>query len=273
MRTSLSLLALPALVLAADPPQIPLLDTLRGWFDKAAALIPTSIPIPDASIHIPNPLDAGAAKVAGLVVHPLNRTNWHDVLEPAGPSITGTSYDWLVYVTGDTSCYGLCKNVTKAWNTSTAILSASPNHPNLASIDCDSFSGGYLCSLWDVKPPSIYHLSFPASGELTPTIRFIPLNHTSVTAASLSGIHTAKAYQLTEPYEGIWHPWTGFLAKYHLAEPVAWLMFGMSKLPSWAPMIIVSLLSRTMMKPAIERRLAGRGAAAPPAAAPAVPKA
>jgi hypothetical protein len=104
-----TLLLLPAAVLAAE--QIPLLDKVKGWFSAASALIPTAVPT-----AISSPLDAGAAKVASLVVHNLNSSNWKDVLEPAGPSITGVGNEWLVYIHGDESCLGGCLNATKAWN-------------------------------------------------------------------------------------------------------------------------------------------------------------
>jgi hypothetical protein len=117
MKPSSLFLALPTLALAAD--QVPLADRIKGWFDKATSLIPTAIPTPSV---LANPLDAGAAKVAELLVHPLNNSNWKDVLEPAAPRIDGLASEWLVYVYGQDSCRSGCKNATKAWNVSNKVL-------------------------------------------------------------------------------------------------------------------------------------------------------
>lgn len=69
MRVSTIVLALPALATAQQ--QIPLLDQVRGWFDKATASLSAVVSsatesIPSASI--PDPVASGAAKVAELKV-------------------------------------------------------------------------------------------------------------------------------------------------------------------------------------------------------------
>jgi hypothetical protein len=114
MKPSSLLLTLPALAVAAEQ-QVPLLDRVKGWFNQATSLIPSAIPTPSVLAH---PLDAGAAKVAELVVHPLNSSNWKDVLEPAAPRIDGLPSEWLVFIQGTEVCRGGCVNATKAWNVS-----------------------------------------------------------------------------------------------------------------------------------------------------------
>lgn len=108
--TSSLLLALPALTLAQD--QVALGERLKGWFNKATANIQSSIP----SV-MPNPIDAGAAKVAEQVVHPMNLSNWKDVLKPDESALGGQPEEWIVFFDGENkTCYGLCANASKAWN-------------------------------------------------------------------------------------------------------------------------------------------------------------
>lgn len=47
--------------------------------------------------------------------------------------------------------------------------------------------------------------------------------------------------------EGYFHPFDGELAKYGVAVPVAYLLWGLSVVPSWAMMLGISFISRTMM--------------------------
>jgi hypothetical protein len=114
MRTSSILLALPALALAQD--QKPLggfFDKLKGAVKAASTYIPTSIP----SV-IPDPVDAGASKVAARVVHKLNLTNWKDIVSPSAASSKSTGPEsWMIYITGgNKTCYSLCDDADAAWN-------------------------------------------------------------------------------------------------------------------------------------------------------------
>jgi hypothetical protein len=241
--TSAILFALPALALAEE--QAPLFDRLKGFFNKATSSIIESVP----SV-VPDPIDAGASKVAEAVVHTLNQTNWQDVLTPSATSQSEGPEEWMIYVNGgNKTCWGLCGNATKAWNASTALLAASKDAPNLATVDCEAES--ILCNLWLVSPPSIYHILLPKplADQSTPatTVRYIPLNATSVTAQQIAAIHTEEKYKETAPYEGYWHPFDGVLAKTGLNLPVAYVMWGFARMPSWLPMILISFLSRTFM--------------------------
>ena len=132
---------------------------------------------------------------------------------------------------------------------STALLAGSSNAPKLAAIDCEEEP--VLCSEWVVTPPSIYHflLPKPLADQSKPvtTARYIPLNHTTVTAQQIAEIHTKQKYTETAPYEGYFHPFDSQLAKTGLNLPVAYVMWGFGKMPSWLPMILISFLSRTFM--------------------------
>jgi hypothetical protein len=103
-----TLLLLPLLALAEQ--QVPLKDQAAGWFDKAKAYVSNAIPTaPD----LPDPIDAGASKVAGAVVEKINIRNWQRKLSPK-PDV---EEEWLLFLTGgNKTCYGKCGPVTAVWN-------------------------------------------------------------------------------------------------------------------------------------------------------------
>ncbi|KAF2185184.1 hypothetical protein K469DRAFT_707966 [Zopfia rhizophila CBS 207.26] len=240
--SSALLLALSALALAEE--QVPLGDKLKGWFNKAKEAVTSAVPA------APSPLQAGSAKVTQKVQHELTADNWKTVLTTDPTTSAPTTQDWMVFINGgNVSCYGFCGNASKAWNESVAILSASPKSPNFAVIDCDKQP--ILCNSWSVGPPSIYYMSIPKpladQSAPVPTVRYIPLNRTSVTANTITKLVVDKEYEKTEPYEGVWHPFNGLLQQYSLAIPVGYILWGFSKMPSWLPMILISFMSRSFM--------------------------
>ena len=83
------LLALPALAVAEE--QVPLLDKVKGFFNKATA--------------------------AAAIQYPITLENWKEVLTVDPTASPPTTQDWLIFTTGgNTTCFGLCGNATKAWN-------------------------------------------------------------------------------------------------------------------------------------------------------------
>jgi len=257
MRPSL-LLALPALALALEQQQ-PLTDRLKGWFNQATAYVESSIPT-----SVPNPVEAAAAKVASVATTTLTTANWKEVLAPGDAKFSGAPHEWLIYVHGSNkTCYDNCANATKAWNPAVAILSVLPSAPSLATIDADKEA--ILAHQLALSPPAIYHVLL--SNTEDPIVRWIELNQTAVAASDIVELHTKRTYEKTEPYTGAFQPWNGWLAKSGLNIPLSYVMWGFALLPSWAPMIIVSLLSRTLIGSRSRGPQGGR--AAPGAAAPA----
>jgi hypothetical protein len=115
--TSPLLLALPAICLAQD--QFPLVEKIKGWFNKATSSIQSSLPT-----IAPDPIDVATSKIAEQVVHNINLTNWRDILKPSPSVLGGPPEEWFVYFDGgNKTCYGLCMNATKAWNVRKAIKS------------------------------------------------------------------------------------------------------------------------------------------------------
>jgi len=263
MRTSPIILALPALSLAQD--QIPLFDKLKGFFNQAtaaaSAYIPTNIPS-----SVPEAVNAGAAKASAQFVPSLNLSNWQSIVTPSASAKSTGPEEWLVYVTGgNKTCYGTCGNATAAWNKAAPVLSASTSGPKLAVVDCETEQ--ILCNTWAAGPPAIYHflLPKPLADQTKPatTVRYIPLNRTTVSAKDIIDISTKQKYLETAPYEGYFHPFDGLLATTGANLPLAYGMWALALMPSWAPMILISLFSRTFMG----RRMPQGGTAPAPAAA------
>ncbi|PSN61163.1 hypothetical protein BS50DRAFT_562601 [Corynespora cassiicola Philippines] len=243
MRFSSTLvLALPALALAEE--QIPLVDKLKGFWNKAKESVSSAVPAPSA------PVVETSAKAVEYIQHHLTLENWKEVLTVDPAASAPTTQDWLVYVNGgNTTCFGFCGNATKAWNASLPVLAAQPNPPKFATVDCDEEP--ILCNSWSVGPPSLYYFQIPKpladQSAPAPTVRYIPLNRTTTTAETFKELVVDGEYEKTAPYEGYWHPFNGFLAQNQLAVPVAYVLWGFSKMPSWLPMIIISFFSRSIM--------------------------
>lgn len=97
---------LPALAIADD--QKPLQEKLSTWFDMAKSYI--------SSATLSSPIDAGASKVAGLVVEQITNENWkREMLPPAGDPSKGPQ-EWMVLFSGNTTCHGRCVRVDQAFN-------------------------------------------------------------------------------------------------------------------------------------------------------------
>lgn len=259
MRTSQLLLALPVLA-AAD--QAPLLDQLKGYWSQAQASISsvvsgvsTAIPSAPSSIPIPaNPAAAAAASaaagVAALNVERITLDNHKDVLKAGRATASPGLEEWLIFVTGgNKTCFGLCNHAETQWNESVALLSASPSAPTLGMLDCEG--SPVLCNAWAIGPPSLIHLVLPQplADQSLPatTYRTMDLNRTSVTAQQIANFHIKEEYKNVEPYEGLWHPYDGPLAKLGLNIPIGYAIWGFSVVPSWLFMIVVSFVSRNVM--------------------------
>ncbi|EME49842.1 hypothetical protein DOTSEDRAFT_50023 [Dothistroma septosporum NZE10] len=266
MRTSPIVLALPAL--AAAQQQIPILDQVKGWFAKASESVAAVVSSATESASIPNPVASGAAKIAQLNVHRVDLNNFQELIKPGSATAAPGIQTWEVFVTGgNKTCYGACNRAETAFNESVALVAASPNPPNLGLLNCET--DGVLCHAWAVSPPQLLHMQFPQplADQSTPasTVRSIKLNRTTITAPEIAAIHLQDKYLETDAYEGFWHPFDGPLAKYNLALPVGYVIWGFSQIPSWAFMIGISFFSRTIMG----RRTQPGAGRAPAAAQPA----
>ncbi|KAF1962953.1 hypothetical protein CC80DRAFT_398519 [Byssothecium circinans] len=240
--TSAIVFAFAASTLAQD--QVPLVDKLKGWFSQASAAVSSAVP------SAPSPVAASRAKVAEAIQYPLTLENWKETLTVDPTASAPTTQDWLVFVTGgNATCYGFCGNATKAWNASLPLLAAKPSPPKFAVLDCETEQ--ILCNSWSVVPPSLYYFQIPKplADQSAPaaTVRYQPLNRTSTTVDTLKKLVLDNEIEKVTPYEGYFHPFNGELQQYGLAVPLAYAIWGFNKMPSWLPMILISLVSRSFM--------------------------
>ena len=247
---SLILALLPSLTLSAE--QIPLTEKATGWFNKAKSYVPTAAKAPVSS---------SAAKVAAEIITPITRENWESTLSPTpdsdarrkvqgkGAATTGPD-TWLVLITGgNKTCHGRCTGVEQAFNQSAALLAADPTSPKLGILNCDR--DAILCGIWAANVPTLWHIERPVpdpdQSRASTTIRIIDVNTTTITAPEIVQLHTQKGYLDAAVYEGAFHPFNGWLARYQLNKAIGYVLFGVSVVPSWAFMIVVSMVSRQFM--------------------------
>jgi hypothetical protein len=115
MRLLAVLLLLPAVAIADD--QVPLKEKAAAWFEKAKSYIPSAAP--------PSPIDAGASKVAGLVVEKITKNNWRTKLLPVADDGSKVPQEWMVMFSGNTSCYGRCDQADQAFNVRSRLMEPS----------------------------------------------------------------------------------------------------------------------------------------------------
>ena len=60
-------------------------------------------------------------------------------------------------------------------------------------------------------------------------------------------LHSGKKYETGLVYEGYFDPIDGQLAHFGLLKPIGYVLFGFSMIPSWAFMLVISMVSRTVM--------------------------
>lgn len=266
MRVSPVVLALPALAAAAE--QVPLLDQLKGFFNKATAAISSSVPsVPSAAAPIiENPIDSGAAAIAQLSVDRVTVDNYKQIIAPSGAASGPEPF--LLFVTGgNKTCFGLCAHAETEFNKSVALISAASNPPHLGLLNCEAEP--VLCNAWAVGPPSVLYMQLPQpladQSKPATTVYNIPLNRTSVTAAEIAALHTETKFSENAPYEGYFHPFDSQLAKLGLDIPFGYGVYYFSLIPSWAMMVGISFFTRTFMS----KRMPQGGAPRPAGAAPA----
>lgn len=259
-------LALPALATAQNI-QKPLLEQAGDWINSLRGYIPSTVPAVPAAVK--SPVTASAAKVAAKKVVPLTMANYESELTPS-PNSAQSPQEWMVFISGgNRTCGGHCERLEWEWNQTATLLAADPTSPNLAFVNCDK--QGVLCSTWMAKPPTIWHIQRPVAqaDQSTPasTIYINYFNVTHSTAGDMVALHTGKQYETGILYDGWFDPFDGQLAKLGLNKAVGYVLFGIGMVPSWAFMIVVSMVSRTIISrrngpnPAVQQQEAQRRAA------------
>ncbi|CAD6590931.1 MAG: hypothetical protein ASARMPRED_005109 [Alectoria sarmentosa] len=263
-------LALPALA-AAQNIQKPLIEQAGDWLYSIRDYIATNVPttMPAVPTAVKSPVAASAAKIAALKVTSLTMDNYESELTP-DPNSAKSPQEWMVFISGgNKTCGGVCDRLEREWNETASVLAADPTAPNLAYVNCDK--QGVLCSTWMAKPPTLWHIQRPVAqaDQSTPasTIHINYFNVTHSTVGDMVAIHSGKKYEEGILYEGWFDPFDGQLAKLGVNKAVGYALFGIGMVPSWAFMIVISMVSRTIIarrngpNPAVQRQEAERRAA------------
>lgn len=140
---------------------------------------------------------------------------------------------------------GRCERAEKAFKETATKFAVLPNTPNMALVNCDDQP--ILCNAWAATPSwlwSIQMLSDPAATDIYKK----RLNTTTVTSGELvelkSKPKTDEAWQLLESR---FHPFHGQLTDLGVTVPIGYVLWAFSILPSWALMLVISMVSRSMM--------------------------
>ncbi|CAN8104421.1 unnamed protein product [Discula destructiva] len=255
LSTSSALAALPLLAAAQD------LEQYKAQFQSFVDNFGSYIPNPNRH----DPVHAAETKAGPSKTDILTLSNWKETVYAPVSAQSTKPEEWWVFITGgNKTCFGHCGRVEAAFNQSAPQIAALPDAPHIGYIDCDAQP--ILCNACSAGAGSIW--LFELLPEPAPVdIYMRRMNLSTVEPASFVELYKTREdkSQFTKK-EGYFHPFDGELAKYGISVPVAYLLWGLSVVPSWAMMLGVSFLSRTMMS----RRMAppaGRaagGAQAPP---------
>ncbi|RJE18665.1 hypothetical protein PHISCL_09001 [Aspergillus sclerotialis] len=148
-----------------------------------------------------------------------------------------------------------------AWSLRPSRRIADKNSPNLGRLNCEE--NQVLCSAWSAGAPSVWYFKVPQAqleGRAETPLHITYMNSTTITAEGMFKIYSEKKYERSPPYQGFLHPTDGLLAQYGLGIPVGYLIYGLSAIPSWAFMVGISFMSRTIMG----RRVGNQAARNPP---------
>ncbi|KAL2260989.1 hypothetical protein VTK26DRAFT_4835 [Humicola hyalothermophila] len=240
-------------------------------------------------------------------IETLRFDGWKETLYAPVQADASTPEEWLVLISGgNKTCYGHCARLEKAFNASALPFASLPDSQSdrlhLGYLNCDDHP--VLCNAWSAGTGSLWHLELlpPPAPVVIHTRRF---NLTTVTEQDLvdafvkykSGAEAEEAKKEQEQREkekaeggegegekvkrrelrfvrfdndGWLHPFDGKLARYGLNVPLGYAVWALNSIPSWAMMLAISFISRTMMNRRIDgmNRPANRAAGAAPRGAP-----
>lgn len=145
----------------------------------------------------------------------------------------------------DRTKIGHCLKIEAAFNESATKFAELPQSPHLGFINCDDEP--VLCNVWSAGAGNLWVFQMlppPAPVD----IYYKRLNFTTTTSQDIVDSYTGKAEDAKFlKNEGYFHPFDGPLARYGLAVPLAYFFWALNQIPSWAMMLVVSFVSRSMM--------------------------
>ncbi|KAI1257311.1 hypothetical protein MGN70_000351 [Eutypa lata] len=236
--TAAALFGLPLLAVADVPEyQAQFQEVLGPYIDKIKPYIP------NPNKH--DPIGAAEAKAGSLNLDILTINNWNSTLfGPVTPETTTPVEWWVLFTGGNKTCFGKCGRVEEAFNQTAAKFALEPNSPHTALINCDNQP--VLCNAWSAPTGAFWIFEMlPAPAPINIwTKRF---NMTTVTSDDFVQLHQDGFKSSAHLHDGFFHPYNGKLAEFGLSTAVGYALWIMNAIPSWAFMVGVSMLSRSMM--------------------------
>ncbi|KAK7733069.1 hypothetical protein SLS53_008256 [Cytospora paraplurivora] len=240
MRFSASsiLSALPVLA-AAQGEQF---EQYKAQFQQVVGQVGSYLPNP--SKH--DPIQAAQAKAGESKLNILTLNNWKETLLAPVDAEQTTPEEWWVLITGgNKTCFGHCSKIEDAFKQSAAQLALQPEPPHVGYVNCDDQP--ILCNLWGAGAGSLWLFEIPPPPA--PVDIYVKrLNLSTTDSATVTDLYKTRGDKSQFVLkDGYFHPFDGELVKYGVAVPVAWFFWVLSVLPSWALMLGMSFISRTIM--------------------------
>ncbi|KAK0705385.1 hypothetical protein B0H67DRAFT_558005 [Lasiosphaeris hirsuta] len=241
--TNSALLALPLLAAAAESP----FEQYKAKFQNFISSFGAAVP--NVAEKVAPAATSSKSKVAAKEIKSLTLSNWKETLyAPVKPEAIQPEEWWVLVTGGAKTCFGHCTKIEVAFNETAAKMATNPKSPHLGRVDCDDQP--VLCNSWSASTGALWIFEMlPSPAPID--VYWKPFNLTSVTGQDLQDLYakTTKEgnkedFRLITSY---FHPFNGVLADYGAAVPIGYALWALNVLPSWAMMLIVSFLSRSMM--------------------------
>jgi hypothetical protein len=114
----------------------------------------------------------------------------------------------------------------------------------MAYLNCDDQP--ILCNSWSAAAANLWVFEMlPRPAPIDVWKR--RLNLTTTTDESILQLQNVDKEDKFNKVDGLFHPFNGFLADSGLAVPMAYFTWGMSHIPNWLFMLVLSMFSRRMM--------------------------
>jgi hypothetical protein len=199
--------------------------------------------IPSPSIH--DPIAAMEAKLGEKKLSVLTIDNWKDTLyEPVAADATAP-VEWWVLITGrNKTCFGRCDQVETAFNETAGKFAVLPGSPNMGLVNCDDQP--ILCNSWGAAAANIW--VFDMLPEPAPIdIYKKRLNTTTTSSDDIVALRDADREATFVKLDSMFHPFNGKIAELGMSQVVGYIFWVFNLIPSWATMLIISMVSRSMM--------------------------
>lgn len=152
---------------------------------------------------------------------------------------------WIWFDVRANHATGHCLKVEEAFNQTAAKLAVRPDAPHVGFVNCDDQP--ILCNAWSAGAGSVWLFEMlPPPAPIDIYIKRMNLSTTD-SDTFLDLYKTREDKSQFHKKDGYFHPFNGELAQYGLAVPLAYALWGLSVVPSWAMMLVVSFVSRTFM--------------------------